>query len=60
MKLAVVRAMSHRIVVLKDGQVVEGETEALIKNPRHPYTRTLFNAANLVHLTLYQRLHEIS
>jgi len=46
--LAVVRAMAHRIVVLKDGEVVEaGETEALVANPQHPYSRALFGAANL-------------
>ncbi|RTL55474.1 MAG: ABC transporter ATP-binding protein [Rhodocyclaceae bacterium] len=46
--LAVIRAMSHRILVLKDGQVVEeGETEALVAAPRHPYTQALFDAASL-------------
>jgi microcin C transport system ATP-binding protein len=46
--LAVVRAMAHRIVVLKDGAVVEeGETEALLAAPTHPYTRALFAAASL-------------
>ena len=47
--LAVVRAMAHRILVLKDGVLVEeGETEALVAAPAHPYTRALFAAANLV------------
>jgi microcin C transport system ATP-binding protein len=46
--LAVVRAMSHRILVLKDGVAVEeGETEALVANPAQPYTRALFAAAKL-------------
>lgn len=46
--LAVVRAMSHRILVLKDGCLVEeGETETLVANPRQPYTRALFEAAQL-------------
>ena len=46
--LAVVRAMAHRIMVLKDGVVVEaGETEALLANPAGDYTRALFAAANL-------------
>jgi len=46
--LAVVRAMSHRILVLKDGLAVEeGETEALLANPSQPYTRALFAAAKL-------------
>lgn len=45
--LAVIRALSHRILVLKNGAVIEqGETETLIKQPRHPYTQTLFTAAN--------------
>ncbi len=44
--LRVVRAMAHRIVVLKDGVVVEeGEAEALTASPREPYTRALMAAA---------------
>lgn len=44
--LAVIRAMAHHIVVLKDGEVVEsGETEAVLAKPQHPYTRALFAAA---------------
>ena len=46
--LAVIRAMSHEVMVLKGGKVVEfGETEALIKNPRQVYTKELFTAAEL-------------
>ncbi|MGE5469400.1 MAG: ABC transporter ATP-binding protein [Bacteroidota bacterium] len=46
--LAVIRAMAHRILVLKDGELVEeGETEALVANPAQPYTRALFAAAQL-------------
>ena len=38
--LAVVRAMSHRVLVMKDGDVVEeGDAEALFAAPREPYTR---------------------
>ncbi len=44
--LKVVRAMSHRILVMYQGQVVEeGEAEALFRQPRHPYTRRLLEAA---------------
>jgi microcin C transport system ATP-binding protein len=44
--LRVVRALAHRIIVLKDGQVVEaGEAEALTANPTQPYTRALMAAA---------------
>ena len=44
--LRVVRALSHRIIVLKDGQVVEaGEAETLTAAPTQPYTRSLMAAA---------------
>ncbi|MCO6418428.1 ABC transporter ATP-binding protein [Siccirubricoccus sp. KC 17139] len=44
--LRVVRAMSHRIMVLKDGKVVEeGEAGRLTEAPAHPYTRALMAAA---------------
>ncbi|HSN32090.1 MAG TPA: dipeptide ABC transporter ATP-binding protein, partial [Ideonella sp.] len=46
--LAVVRAMSHRVLVMKDGAIVEqGEAEALFAAPTHPYTRALLAAAHL-------------
>ena len=46
--LAVIRAMSHEIMVLKEGRVVEfGDTETLIKHPRQSYTKELFTAAEL-------------
>ncbi len=46
--LAVVRAMSHRVMVMKNGAVVEeGEAEALFAAPRQPYTRELLAAAHL-------------
>lgn len=46
--LAVIRAMSHEVMVLKEGRIVEfGDTEALIKNPRQSYTKELFTAAEL-------------
>ena len=44
--IAVVRALSHQILVMKDGEVVEqGETEALIAAPRHHYTQRLLQAS---------------
>ncbi|WP_114662119.1 ABC transporter ATP-binding protein [Polynucleobacter necessarius] len=44
--LAVIRAMSHEIMVLKEGRVVEfGDTETLIKHPKQIYTKELFAAA---------------
>jgi microcin C transport system ATP-binding protein len=46
--LAVIRAMSHEIMVLKEGRVVEfGDTETLIQHPRQVYTKALFTAAEL-------------
>ena len=46
--LAVVRAMSHRVLVMKNGIVVEqGEAQALFDAPREAYTRELLAAAHL-------------
>jgi len=46
--LAVIRAMSHEVMVLKEGRVVEfGDTETMIKQPRQVYTKELFAAAEL-------------
>ena len=44
--LRVVRALSHKVIVMKQGDVVEaGETNALFDNPQHEYTRQLMAAA---------------
>ncbi|WP_408639215.1 ABC transporter ATP-binding protein [Roseococcus microcysteis] len=44
--LRVVRAMAHRIIVMRNGKIVEmGEAEALTQNPQQPYTRALMAAA---------------
>ena len=44
--LAVVRHLSHRIVVLYCGRVMEqGEAAAVYNNPAHPYTQALLEAA---------------
>ncbi len=44
--LKVVRAMSHDIVVLRDGKVVEqGPAEDIFARPQHPYTQALIAAA---------------
>ncbi|MFY0988912.1 ABC transporter ATP-binding protein [Halomonas sp. C05BenzN] len=46
--LAVIRAMAHRVMVLKDGEVVEqGECLEVLEQPRSEYTRALVAAAGL-------------
>jgi microcin C transport system ATP-binding protein len=46
--LALVRAMSHRVMVMKDGDVIEeGEALALFDAPQQPYTQALLAAAHL-------------
>jgi microcin C transport system ATP-binding protein len=43
--LAVIRAVAHRILVMKDGVVVEqGETDTLLRQPQMSYTRALLQA----------------
>jgi microcin C transport system ATP-binding protein len=43
--LSVIRAMAHRVIVMKDGVVVEqGECESILRNPQMPYTRALLQA----------------
>ena len=44
--LKVVRALSHTLIVMKQGQIVEqGETEAIFQTPEAQYTRELIDAA---------------
>jgi microcin C transport system ATP-binding protein len=44
--LKVVRAMAHRVMVLRQGQVVEeGTADAIFASPREAYTRALMAAA---------------
>ncbi|MEM8730882.1 MAG: ABC transporter ATP-binding protein [Pseudomonadota bacterium] len=44
--LKVVRAMSHRILVMRDGDIVEsGAAQDLFDRPSHPYTKELLAAA---------------
>ena len=44
--LKVVRALAHRVVVLRHGRVVEqGDADAVFANPREDYTRALMAAA---------------
>jgi microcin C transport system ATP-binding protein len=44
--LRVVRALSHKVVVMKQGDVVEtGPVDQVFDTPSHPYTRALLSAA---------------
>ncbi len=44
--LKVVRALSNRIVVMRNGEIVEqGDTDAIFSSPQTDYTRALFAAA---------------
>ncbi|WP_458764058.1 ABC transporter ATP-binding protein [Cupriavidus basilensis] len=46
--LAVIRAMAHRVIVMKSGEVVEaGDTETVLGAPQHAYTRKLMIAAEI-------------
>jgi microcin C transport system ATP-binding protein len=47
--LRVIRAMAHRVMVLRDGRVVEqGETLDLLQHPSEDYTRSLVRAAGVL------------
>ncbi|PCJ86435.1 MAG: microcin ABC transporter ATP-binding protein [Thiotrichaceae bacterium] len=44
--LRVVRAMSHRVIVMRQGKVVEqGDVDEVFNNPKHDYTRELAAAS---------------
>jgi peptide/nickel transport system ATP-binding protein len=46
--LSVVRVLCDRVVVMREGRVVEeGPTEAVFARPQHPYTRALLDAIPL-------------
>jgi len=47
--VAVVRAMAHRVIVMKDGEVLEsGSVAQVLDTPSHPYTQKLVAAAKPV------------
>lgn len=44
--LRVIRAMAHKVIVMRNGKVIEaGNTEALFNQPKDDYTRTLLEAS---------------
>lgn len=58
--LAVVRAVSHRVAVMRFGEIVEwGDTDQVTRHPTHPYTKRLWMAAPLPDpVAQKQRRHE--
>ena len=43
-----VRAMSQKIMVMKDGKIVEtGSSDEIFNNPQHPYTINLIKSSML-------------
>ncbi len=43
--LTIVRKIADRVCVMKDGEIVEhGATEAIFRDPQHPYTQKLLSA----------------
>ncbi|WP_248740631.1 ABC transporter ATP-binding protein [Pseudomonas sp. MWU12-2029] len=59
--LAVVRALAHDLIVMKDGEVVErGETAELFRSAQHPYTRELLAASFVTPVTRVQAGQESS
>ena len=44
--LKVIRAMSHKVIVMRQGDVLEsGSVDEIFENPQHAYTRQLLGAA---------------
>jgi peptide/nickel transport system ATP-binding protein len=51
--IAAVRKIAQRILVMKDGRIVEtGDTESIINNPHHEYTGLLLRCARELDLAL--------
>jgi microcin C transport system ATP-binding protein len=45
--LKVIRSMSHRIIVMKDGNIVEaGDAKQIYNNPQNSYTKSLLQSLN--------------
>lgn len=58
--LAVVRAMSHRVAVLRAGEIVEtGCADDVTRTPRHDYTRRLVLSSPVAHPDEQRRRREL-
>ncbi len=58
--MAVVERISHRIVVMYLGQVVEiGPRQAIFENPQHPYTQKLMAAVPVADPAFRHRAHSL-
>lgn len=54
--LTVVRAITDRVLIMKEGKIVEqGPTEDVFQNPKEAYTKQLINAAPNIELALTTR-----
>nr|WP_276311835.1 ABC transporter ATP-binding protein [Streptomyces globisporus] len=57
--LTVVRFMSHRVAVIRGGELVEsGDARSVTSEPRHPYTRALMLGAPVADVTEQRRRRE--
>ena len=51
--------MCSRVIVMYRGRIVEqGETGAVLREPRHPYTRLLLASADAFALELFRDMYE--
>ena len=58
--MAVVERISHRVVVMYLGQVVEiGPRQAIFENPQHPYTKKLMAAVPIADPAYRHRAHSL-
>ena len=59
--LAVARYMCNRIAVMFNGKIVEiAETEELLKNPVHPYTKRLISSIPVPDSTYERKVYDIN